>query len=320
MTCHRQTNSYFTLGLVLLVLLGLSHPVFAENRGGLHGRTGGGNPGTQTWQNPGGRHDTGGNWSRQGNIRGTNPGTRNRQENTRWTSPPPRTGRSQISVRSSQDTVRNRPGNRGLQADRHVTRSYNWNRSEDRYLGYRRGWDTRYHHNRYYPARGHYVRSLPRGYHTVYHHRAPYYFWEGVWYRPFGAYFTIVSPPIGLVIPFLPPFYTTLWVGGVPYYYANETYYTYYSGGGYIVTDPPKNEISEDSPEADWLYSYPARGQSEKQQDDDRYACHRWAVDQTGYDPTLPLGGVPESQAAQKRSDYQRALGACLEGRGYSVK
>ncbi|MBN1548459.1 MAG: hypothetical protein JW902_17550, partial [Syntrophaceae bacterium] len=164
------------------------------------------------------------------------------------------------------------------------------------------------------------VRTLPRGYHTTYYRNRPYYFWEGVWYRPYGTYFTVVAPPIGLVIPILPPFHTTLWVGGIPYYYANETYYTYYPGGGYVVTDPPKDKVSEAPPEADWLYSYPTRGQSEKQQADDRYACHRWAVDQTGYDPTLPLGGVPESESAQKRRDYQRALGACMEGRGYSVK
>jgi len=310
MTYHRQTNLYFTVGVVLLVLLGLSQPLFAEERGGIRVNTRGGNPGTQTWQNPDSRHDINKSWNRQGT----------RQGNIRWTNPPPRTWRSPTRVQSSHDTHRNWSSNRSLQGNRNVTRSYERNRYQDRYLDYRRGWDTRYHHNRYYPARGHYVTSLPHGYHTVYHHRTPYYFWEGVWYRPYGAYFSIIAPPIGLVIPLLPPFYTTLWVGGIPYYYANDTYYTYYSGGGYIVTDPPKDEISEEPPAADWLYSYPREGQNEKQQADDRYTCHRWAVDQTGYDPTLPLGGVAESQAAQKRSDYQRALGACLEGRGYSVK
>lgn len=196
----------------------------------------------------------------------------------------------------------------------------NGNRSQDWYRDTHRGWDNRYHHNRYYPARGHYVSSLPHGHHTYYHHGSPYYFWEGAWYRPYGAYFSVIAPPIGLVIPILPPYYTTLWVGGLPYYYANETYYTYNPSGGYVVTDPPKNEVSEAPPAAEWLYSYPSRGQSEQQQADDRYACHRWALGQTGYDPTLPLGGVQESQSTQKRSDYQRALGACLEGRGYSVK
>src|SRR4051812_3066123 len=31
---------------------------------------------------------------------------------------------------------------------------------------------------------------------------------------------------------------------------------------------------------------YPARGQSQDTQDQDRYACHSWAVQQSGYDPS----------------------------------
>jgi hypothetical protein len=33
-------------------------------------------------------------------------------------------------------------------------------------------------------------------------------------------------------------------------------------------------------------FMYPAKGQSEAQQDRDRYECHSWAVRQTGFDPT----------------------------------
>jgi hypothetical protein len=31
---------------------------------------------------------------------------------------------------------------------------------------------------------------------------------------------------------------------------------------------------------------YPAKGQSAEQQQKDEFACHQWAVQQTGYDPT----------------------------------
>ena len=68
------------------------------------------------------------------------------------------------------------------------------------------------------------------------------------------------------------------------------------------------------------MFIYPRQGRSEKQQADDRYACHRWAVDQTHYDPTQPPGSVPETQAGQKRAEYDRAMRACLDGRGYTVK
>jgi len=33
---------------------------------------------------------------------------------------------------------------------------------------------------------------------------------------------------------------------------------------------------------------YPAKGQSQEQENQDRYQCHNWAVQQTGYDPANP--------------------------------
>ena len=37
---------------------------------------------------------------------------------------------------------------------------------------------------------------------------------------------------------------------------------------------------------AQGLYVYPTKGQSQDQQNRDRYECHNWAVSQTGFDPT----------------------------------
>ena len=36
------------------------------------------------------------------------------------------------------------------------------------------------------------------------------------------------------------------------------------------------------------VYFYPARGQSAEQQDRDHYECNAWAVQQTGFDPSMP--------------------------------
>ena len=36
------------------------------------------------------------------------------------------------------------------------------------------------------------------------------------------------------------------------------------------------------------VYIYPNKGQSAQQQDKDRYECHTWAVQQTGFDPSRP--------------------------------
>jgi uncharacterized protein involved in type VI secretion and phage assembly len=60
---------------------------------------------------------------------------------------------------------------------------------------------------------------------------------------------------------------------------------------------------------------YPKDGQTQEQIGKDKYECHKWAVSQTGFDPTQAGGSAPN-----RRMDYIRAQTACLEGRGYSVK
>ncbi len=131
-------------------------------------------------------------------------------------------------------------------------------------------------------------------------------------------------------------------------------------------------------------FVYPQKGQTKAQQEKDEFECHKWAKEQTGFDPMAapsssaatepaPKGGAlrgaakgaalgaiggaiagnagkgaaigagvggaggalrqrgqvkeqeqarqaeASSQSAQ-RSQYQRAFGACMEGRGYTVK
>jgi hypothetical protein len=144
--------------------------------------------------------------------------------------------------------------------------------------------------------------------------------------------------------------------------------------------------------EAQQIFVYPQRGQSQQQQQRDRSECHQWAVQQTGFDPQASqvaqapappppqgtagrpvlrgagrgaavgavggaiagdagkgaaigaatgglIGGIrradehasaqqqqQQAQAAQQQalaqgsSAYTRALGACLQGRGYTVQ
>lgn len=185
--------------------------------------------------------------------------------------------------------------------------------------GHRYYKDSRYQHDRSYPARGQVFRTLPRDRRTIVHGGTRFYFSGGVWYRPHGGRFVIVTPPVGLFVSFLPPYFATIWVRGVPYYYANDVYYMH-RGDGYVVVEPPQAEVSQAPPPVDQMFIYPRLSQSEKQQADDQYACHRWAVDQTGFDPTQPPGGASAKQRVEKRADYQRAMGACLDGRGYTVK
>lgn len=185
-----------------------------------------------------------------------------------------------------------------------------------------RQFDDRHGHDRYYPPRGARVPSLPDGYRHYRHDGQSYFFHGGVWYQPRGTRFVVVRPPIGLIIGVLPAFYTTLWFGGVPYYYADDVYYRWRPDlHGYIVVDPPDD--ADRTPAAsgtDDLFVYPKNGQSQEQQAADRYECHSWARSQTGFDPTEPRGGVPASDTGQRRADYLRAMTACLEARGYSVR
>ncbi|MCK5831856.1 MAG: hypothetical protein KAH20_16300 [Methylococcales bacterium] len=183
-------------------------------------------------------------------------------------------------------------------------------------------YDNRYRHDRSYPRRGFSINRLPLPRPPIHFRNHDYFFQRGIWYRPSGSHFTVVIPPFGIVVPTLPPFYTTLWVGNIPYYYANDVYYTWQANrNGYVVAEPPR-ELIEQKPEliADELFIYPISGQSEQQQADDRYDCHRWSVSQTNYDPTLRPGNISASNLSRKREDYQRAMRACLEGRNYSVR
>ena len=186
--------------------------------------------------------------------------------------------------------------------------------------GYDR-YDSRWQHDRYYPRHGYVAPYVPHGAVVVKHYHRNYWYAGGVWYAPYGPRFTVVAPPVGIYVNVLPPYYTTVWFGGIPYYYANDSYYAWRaSARAYQVVEPPVSaQATTASPATEDIFVYPKAGQTPEQVASDRYACHRWAADQTGFDPTRPEGGVPSDQARSSRGEYFRAMTACLEGRGYSV-
>jgi hypothetical protein len=223
--------------------------------------------------------------------------------------------------------------------------------------GYYRGGAGGYYRGGYGGYRG--------GYSTGAYWRGGYWrggFWPRAYYGPGFSWFLAA----------LPLAYATYWYAGIPYYYANDVYYTWspdYSG--YVATDPPPVADSSGAapdvappadapPSADALgypgganaapgqaypasgeaypapatagpaaapplagagagvplpdprpsqeprmFMYPTKGQTEDQQRSDKLACEKWASDQVGLGTNGP--------------DYQRALAACIQGRGYSV-
>jgi hypothetical protein len=244
---------------------------------------------------------------------------------------------------------------RPVHADQGGPRGHEFREHEFRREQFR---DSRYHHDHYYPPRGYRFSVLPPHPHLIVHGGQQFYFSGGVWYRPARNAYVVVRPPIGIVVPFLPPFYTRVWVGPYPYYYANDVYYVR-SPQGYTVVEqpagtiamapppgtavPPDNAVTELGPVnngvqqiasappasvvppapavpapavaqagGNQLFIYPRQGQTTDQQNRDRRECNSWAVSQTGRDPANSGGQIDP--------DFQRALSACLDGRGYTVK
>jgi len=145
-----------------------------------------------------------------------------------------------------------------------------------------------------------------------------------------------VGPAIGLSVPLLPFGYSSLWVGGSPYYYANDVYYVRSLDGYRVVPSPyddvawhetyqeaPSGKLSPPTPSyvkpaaapapTDELSITPRNNQSATQRSFDRIDCERAAITQTGYDPSS--GGE-----ALRKAEYVRNVSACLEGKGYTVK
>jgi len=155
------------------------------------------------------------------------------------------------------------------------------------------------------------------------------YWHGGFWPRAYYGY------GFSWFLPILPLAYATYWYGGIPYYYADDVYYTWNpTYDGYVATDPPPVGDSSGSadvsgsgpapssdagapnpapgpgpggPVAGQIFMYPKNGQSAEQQASDKAECQRWASEQAG-------------QVAQNGSDYNRAMVACVEGRGYSAR
>lgn len=157
---------------------------------------------------------------------------------------------------------------------------------------------------------------------------SPHGYPAGRWYGPRPPH-VVYRPVYGTRITILPGGYRTVFFGGLTYFVVDDIFYRR-EADSYVVVAPPDGyryrdeEDDDDAPSGGGSdrepYIYPNRSQDDRQQALDRYECHRWAVKQTGFDPTEPGGGVSRGEAWQKRDDYRRAESACLEGRGYTVR
>jgi hypothetical protein len=121
--------------------------------------------------------------------------------------------------------------------------------------------------------------------------------------------------PLGIYASVLPWYYSTYWWNGIPYYYADNNYYTW-NGSEYEQVQPPAGfnppAPSPAAPGSDEVFAYPKNGQSAAKQATDKSECRAWAASQTGYSAA--------ANSAAQHQNYLRAEAACLEGRGYAAR
>ena len=165
--------------------------------------------------------------------------------------------------------------------------------------------------------RGHQAKVLPAGHLRLSVGGSPFFYHGGVFYQPQGSVYVVVSAPIGARVGSLPTGFVSFSIGARRYYRLNATYYLYEpKTQEYVVVAEPEGgagALAAAEPSGP-LFVYPNEGQSEEQTRRDRYECYVWASEQSGFDP------AQADQPSEFQSDYDRALSACLAGRGYTVR
>lgn len=86
------------------------------------------------------------------------------------------------------------------------------------------------------------VKTIPKSRVAVYN-GVNYHYANGNYYRPYQGGYTVVRPPIGIHVNILPTGFSTLILGGIPYYYLNDIYYIQLHPNIYQVVEKPADTI-----------------------------------------------------------------------------
>ena len=189
------------------------------------------------------------------------------------------------------------------------------------YGGYGRGYGYRgYGWGGFYSglSLGLVIPFLPYGYATTWYGGSPYYYADDVYYvsNPGRGYRVVAPPDSSLII----ESYTSDEPEPTPVVAAPPAAASLATGSPtpiYVQQSAPLQKVAQAPAAAQTqLYAYPKNGQTATQSTFDRIECERWGSGQTGYMP----GQSVENTPPQRRADYSRAVSACLEGRGYTVR
>jgi hypothetical protein len=170
------------------------------------------------------------------------------------------------------------------------------------------------------------IATLPSGFLSVYVGPTRYFYYYGTFYdyNPAQARYVVVPAPMGAVVPAIPEGFMTVYIQGVRHYVVGGVYYRPVYRGDvlmYEVVPPPDNStLSSLGLVPEYLYAYPKAGQSAAEQERDRAECHRWAVEESGFDPAAVPDPTQTAERQQFLQEYNRAFRACMEARNYTVQ
>ena len=209
--------------------------------------------------------------------------------------------------------------------------------SGSRVVGSGRFWGGGYWGGRFWPGCHYgpgfawYLPVLPFGYATYYWGGAPYYYYDGGYYSwdpDYNGYVATDPPPVADTA-------SSSGSNEAPppaddgqsqsYDVQPQTYAPPPANPNNVVTAPPAPQSTAVSSAAAAaprnfsggvadIFAYPRNGQSDQQTSSDKFECHKWSVAQTGFDPTRSIN--LQGTAA----DYRRAITACMDARGYTVR
>lgn len=112
------------------------------------------------------------------------------------------------------------------------------------YRGYRTGYRYYgYHH--YYSAPRVRISYFSNPYRIIPFGGASYYYSNGYFYRPYGSYFNLIIPPVGIHLNVLPSGYRTFYYGGEPYYYYNGIFYDRHNDYYEVINAPIGAQLPE---------------------------------------------------------------------------
>jgi hypothetical protein len=147
-----------------------------------------------------------------------------------------------------------------------------------------------------------------------YHHHGGWHGSSGWWVGgavALGATAAIIAANSGPAVVYTAPVYAAPVYAPPPAVYAPAPVYV----APPAIYAPPAVAYTPPPAPAGNLIAYPAHGQNQAQQVRDRSECQGWAMNQSGYDPAHPNAWTTGVMV----NSYNRAMAACMTGRGYSV-